>query len=383
MRIELEIETPYSRLNDGNIRELRKLALDLVLLDLSQEGELGLRLAETLTEANPKLRFVAFGPAPAPEFLLQAMRVGVSEYLTQPHTPESVRAALERVSQKLGHATTQREPGRIFAFFGAKGGTGVTTTAANFAILAHKLTSRSTLLLDLDPHLGEAALVLGLKPRYTFLDVVQNFHRLDAGLLESYVESHRSGVQLLSAPFHPEKALTVTPDQIRRLLLVLRDHYEQIVVDVTAFSPAALSVFEAADQLFMLTTVDLPSLRNVQRFLPLLQQRMRKWDEQFRLILNRQSPQDPISVTEIEQTVGTKVFWRLTNEYQPVAHALNTGKPVVLNGSSRYARDLQAMTVAVLKQPARTGHGKRNRPSLMNRLASLMKRSEGARDDAD
>ncbi len=385
VRVEMEIEAPYSRLSDANVRELRKLAPDLVLLDLSRESDLGLHLAATLVESAPKVRLLGFGPAPAPEFLLQAMRVGISEYLTPPHDVETVRATLERVYQKLGHgADLQQQPGRSFAFFGAKGGTGVTTTAVNFAILAYQITSRSTLLLDLDPHLGEAALALGLRPRYTFLDVVQNFHRLDGELLESYVEHHSSGVHLLSAPFHPEKALTVTPDQVRRLLLFLRDHYEQIVVDVTAFSPTALAVFESADQLFMMTTVDLPSLRNVQRFLPLLRQRMRNWDEQFRLVVNRQSQQDPISVAEIERSVGTTVFWRLANEYQPVAHALNTGKPVVLNGSSRYSRDLREMTAAVLDSPAQDGVKRRqDRPSLVHRLGSLMRRKDTTRGNAD
>ena len=271
--------------------------------------------------------------------------------------------------------TCSRNPGQILAFFGAKGGAGVTTAAANFAILAHRLTSRSTLLLDLDPHLGEAALVLGLEPRYTFIDVIQNFHRLDADLLDSYIVRHPSGVDLLSAPFHPEKAVNVTPEQIRRILTLLRDYYAYIVVDVTAFSPTALTVFEAADQLFMLTNVDLPSLRNVQRFLPLLKQRMRRWDEQFHLVVNRQSPQDPISIPEIESSVGTKVFWRLANEYQPVAHALNTGKPVVLNGSSRYARDLTSMAEAVLGLAAGSAARRQGRPSLATRLATLVRRS--------
>lgn len=381
LRLETEIETRYSALSEEAVRNLQRQSPDLVLLDLGHEGELGLRLAQSLTEQNPTLRFLGFGPAPDPEFLLQAMRAGLSEYLTAPWDPAAVRAALERVAQKLGRGTEQQEPGQILAFFGAKGGTGVTTTAANFAILAHRLTSRSTLLLDLDPHLGEAALVLGLEPRYTFIDVIQNFHRLDANLLESYIVRHPSGVDLLSAPFHPEKTVSVTPEQVRRILAVLRDHYAYVIVDVTAFSPAALSVFEAADQLFMLTTVDLPSIRNVQRFLPLLKQRMRRWDEQFRLVVNRQSPQDPISIPEIEDAVGTSVSWRLANDYQPVVQALNTGKPVVLAGNSRYSRDLTTMAVSVLGlsngKPAR----RQGRSSLVTRLSTLMRRPET--DDAD
>jgi pilus assembly protein CpaE len=194
VRLETEIDTRYSEFTETAVRGLQRAAPDVILLDLSQEPELGLRLAQSLAEGNPTLRFLAFGPAPSPEFLLEAMRAGVSEYLTAPYVKDTVSAALERICQKLGRgADQQQEPGQILAFFGAKGGAGVTTAAANFAILTHRLTSRSTLLLDLDPHLGEAALALGLEPRYTFIDVIQNFHRLDADLLESYTVRHHSG----------------------------------------------------------------------------------------------------------------------------------------------------------------------------------------------
>jgi pilus assembly protein CpaE len=384
--IEFVLEIPFSKTTDALLRRVRQADPHVILIDFDQEPELGLKLAQNLAEAEPRLRFIAFGPPPSPDFLLAAMRVGLIEYLPQPVESTAIQAALERVSQKLGGASAAkpRQPGRIYTFFGAKGGCGVTTAATNFAILTQRFTNKRTLLLDLDPHLGEAALLLGIQPRFSFIDVIQNFHRLDADLLESYVERHESGVELLSAPFNPERDMQVTGEQVRRVLQFLREHYDHIVVDAPSFSPIALAAFENTSQLFLLTTVDLPSLRNVQRFVPVLRQRLQAHNEQLRLVINRHSSNDPVSVRDLEDAVGLKVFWRLPNDYQPVFHAFNSGKPVALNSGSRYTRDLQALAEQVLTAPveAAAPNGRPARTSLITRLTSIVRGKELPVSDA-
>ena len=126
--------------------------------------------------------------------------------------------------------------------------------------------------MDLDLELGESALVLGVQPRFNFVDFVENFRRMDASLLASYIEHHPSGVHLLSAPLQPEKAEAVTADQIRRILAFLRQHYDYVIVDTPrSFAPPTLAVFEQADLVFIVSTADLPSLRNIQRGIPTAQ----------------------------------------------------------------------------------------------------------------
>src|SRR5690606_20229798 len=121
-----------------------------------------------------------------------------------------------------------RQPGQLFTFFSSKGGSGSTTIATNIAIVIHRLTSKRTLLVDLDLELGEVALLLGAEPRFNFVDLVENFHRMDSGLLASYIEQHASGVHLLPAPFHPQPASVASGDETRRILQFLRQHYDYI-----------------------------------------------------------------------------------------------------------------------------------------------------------
>lgn len=348
--LDLELSVPLYQFGEHQIQALRGVAPELIILDLEESPDLGLQLAQYLVELNPAQLFLATGPVLSSDQLMLAMRAGVSDYLPKPVAPEDLRAAANRCAHKLRKqdGEKQRQPGRILSFFSPKGGGGSTTLATNLAILIHRTTRSKTLLVDLDLELGDSALMLGVQPRFNFVDFAENFRRMDASLLASYIEHHPSGVHLLSAPFQPEKAESVTADQIRRILAFLRQHYEYILVDTPrSFAPSTLAIFEQADLVFMVSSADLPSLRNIQRGIPLLKRILTKGEDQVRLIINRYDPNDAISVADVEKSLGLKVYWKLSNDYEAVMGSVNAGKPIVLNGGSPYTRDLKGLAAAV------------------------------------
>ena len=358
----IEIAAPFSAFGENELRAVRQLHPELIVLDLGDDPDLGIKLAHFLSESSPGQRFVAVGPHLQPELLLSAMRAGVADYLPRPVTAEAFQTAVERVRQLLGAGGKDhgKQPGQLYAFYSAKGGAGTTTVATNFAVVLQRLTGKRTLIVDLDLELGEIALLLGVQPRFNFVDMVQNFHRMDADLLASYIERHESGVHLLSAPYQPEKAEVVTGDEIRKILSFLRKHYDYVVVDTAkSFSPATLAAFEQADLAFLVTNVDLASLRNIQRGLPLLKRMMTRSGDHVRLIVNRYNHASDISLKDVEHTLGLAVFRTLSNDYEGVSRSINTGKPIVLNGDSKYSADIQALgrDVTGLKAKKKGGRG--------------------------
>jgi pilus assembly protein CpaE len=368
----IEIAAPFAAFGENELRAVRQLNPDLIILDLADEPELGIKLAHFLSESRPGQRFVSVGPHLAPDLLLSAMRAGVVDYLPRPVTPEAFQTAVERVRQQMGIGGKEatKQPGLLYAFYSAKGGAGTTTVATNFAVVLHRITGKKTLIVDLDLELGEIALLLGVQPRFNFVDMVQNFHRMDAELLASYIERHDSGVHLLSAPYQPEKAEVVTGDEIRKILHFLRKHYDYVVVDTSkSFSPATLSAFEQADLAFIVTNVDLASLRNIQRGLPLMKRMMGRSEDHIRLIVNRYNSASDISLKDVEHTLGLGIFRALSNDYEGVSRSINTGKPIVLNGNSKYSADIQAMARDVTGIKA-----KKDKPSV--RLGKLFSRGQ-------
>jgi len=385
--LELELVVPLYQFGEHQVQAIRALAPELIILDLEENQDLALQLAQHLVDLNPAQVFIAAGPALSSDQLMRAMRAGVTDYLTKPVAPEDLRMAAVRAANKLKKADSEKDraPGKIFAFFSPKGGGGSTTVATNLAILIQRATRKKTLVVDLDLELGESALVLGIQPRFNFVDFVDNFRRMDASLLASYIEHHPSGVHLLSAPVQPEKAEGITADQVRRILVFLRQHYDYVIVDTArSFAPPMLAVFEQADLVFIVSTADVPSLRNIQRGIPLLKKVLTKGEEQVRLVINRYDPRDTISVEDIERSVGLKVFWKVGNDYEAVMSSLNAGKPIVLNGGSPYTRDLKGLASTVTGIPEKVvSRGSRLTQALgapfrgmKNRLAKRKERVE-------
>ncbi|HJS42616.1 MAG TPA: AAA family ATPase [Gemmatimonadales bacterium] len=369
--LSAEITAPFTEISDTQIEELRRVPLELVVLDLEQDPATGIKLAEFLAELHPRCQVVAAGAELPPDLLLKGMRAGITEYLLKPVTPEALHAGVQRVIRRLGWtpAAEPRQAGRLFTLFSPKGGCGSTTVATNLACVLHRLTCKKTLLVDLDLEFGETALQLGMEPKFSVLDVLRNFHRMDAGLLASFVERHESGVHLLSAPYHLDRGAVVAEDQIHITLRLLKEHYDYVVVDTSgSFVPSTLAAFAEADRIFAVTNLNLPSLRNLQRCLPFLEQTVGKAaKDRIQIIVNRYTGDDVIGLNDVQETLGVPVYRTLSNDYVAVSRAINSGKPVVLNGKSKYARDLQALGTELVGVQ-RAAQAARNGRSLLDTL---------------
>jgi pilus assembly protein CpaE len=378
LQISNEIAVPFGEITEDQIAELRQMDPQLVFLDFDQDPATAIGLARFLTDGTPQRCIVGTGPALSSQDLLEAMRAGVVEYLPKPLSEDAAKAALERTARRLGWSATNRDPGQLYAVFSPKGGAGTTSVATNLAIVLHRLTGKKTLLVDLNLELGEVAVQLGVRPRYSFVDLVQNFYRIDAGLLATYIERHESGVDFLSAPFHPEAVDAPGHDQIRAILHYLKRQYDYVVVDTPkSFSVDSVAAFEEADRILLVSTVDVPSLRNLQRCLPLLERITGKDRERLRLVVNRYHPDNLISLEDVQKSVGLKTSWTLSNDYETVSRSINSGSPVAGNGGkSRYARDLQTLGAELTGVSASAAGGRSSGARLMGILSRLRRRPE-------
>ncbi len=373
IELTLEVTEPFAEMSDEQIAALRRIDPELVFVDFGDDPGTAVSFARFLAEGNAQRHVIGAGPVLAAETLLEAMRAGVSEYLPKPVAEAAIRAAVDRAARRLGWAPANRVPGQMFAVFSPKGGAGATTVATNLAIVLQRLSGKKTLLVDLDLELGEAAVLLGLKPRFSFIDLAQSFARIDAGLLASFITPHDSGIHVLPAPFHPDPAGRIPGEDIRAILGYLRRHYDYVVVDTPkSFSLESVVAFEEADRVFLVTPVGVPALRNLQRCKPLLEQVFGRDPERLRLVVNRYHPDDVISLDDVRRAVGFDVYWTLSNDYEAVSHSINSASPVVGNVKSRYARDLQGMGVDLLG--LRPANGARR---ISGRISDLVGRIRG------
>lgn len=370
MRIDFEMAAPAPYLDPEQVERLGSSEPQIVILDMGDDPERAIRVAGAIASGNPRAALVGVGPELEAHRLLDAMRAGLVEYVQLPVEVQTMHDALGRVMRKRGWADAKegKRDGKLLAFFSAKGGSGSTSVVTNVGIELHRLTGQKTLLVDLDLELGEIASLLGVKPRFHFVDLVRNFHRMDADLLASYIESHESGVHVLSAPFEPEVTGEVTGEQIARILGFLRRHYDYVLVDTSkSLAPPALAALQMADPIYLITNMDVPSLRNLKRCLPILDKVTAGDAGRLRLVVNRFNPKSLVRIQDLEETLGIEVHSTLTNDFETVINAISTSQPLVLHGNSRYAQQLRELARSIAGVSGASGGPKK---SLVGRLLS-------------
>ena len=347
-RVVLELAEPFTKITDAHLDRLRQAGPDVVFVDLESDPQVGLKFIQFLLDSSLARSVVGSGSADSPELLLQIMQAGVQDFVPKPLEAEKVEGVLQRLRRKAGKPETNGAAprvGEILSVFAPKGGTGATTLVVNLAVSIHQLTRKRTLIVDLDLELGETSLFLGVEPRFSSVDLVRNYHRVDEGLLASYIERHESGVDLLSAPYDPGNFQSVDGERIGRILGFLKHQYDYVVVDAPrALNPIVSQALAVSDRVLLVCTADLQSLRNATRSLPLLRQiGGERSDDWIRPVLNRHGASVPVTLAEVERTLGTKIYRTLRNDYGPLMTALNEGHPVVLGGRSAYADDVRAL----------------------------------------
>jgi len=264
--------------------------------------------------------------------LEQALDADVADVLLLPQLVENVVFAIRKATHtRARHQSSgPGRNGKILTVFSPKGGTGKTVTATNLATAFAKFEGKKTLLLDLDLQFGDAAIMLGLEPDKTIYDLVVAPGELDTEKLAGYTTKHASGVEVLPAPLRPEDAELVTEAKLARLLEVAKESYDAIVVDTSPFFHGPmLATLDRTDELLLLSSLDVPTLKNLRLALQTLE--LLSFPKQrIKIVLNRSNSKVGMKQNEVEGALGMKVRFEIPSD-RAVPLAVNRGKPVILD----------------------------------------------------
>jgi pilus assembly protein CpaE len=271
-----------------------------------------------------------------------------------PQPPESVVFALRKVVAPRAAAPAGATSGVVVTVFSPKGGTGKSVTSTNLAASLARFEDKHTLLVDLDLQFGDAAVMLGLEPQHTIYDLVSAPGELDADKLAGYTVRHESGFDVVAAPRRPEEAELVAPARVGRLLEVAREAYELVVVDSSPFVHGPLlAALDRTDLLLLVTTLDVPALKDVRQSLETLEL-IRFPHERLAMVLNRANAKVGITRGDVESALGVRMRYTLPSDGL-VPLTVNRGLPVVLaEPGSEYTQAMRAVAADVAsRRPAR------------------------------
>jgi pilus assembly protein CpaE len=216
----------------------------------------------------------------------------------------------------------------IVTFLGTKGGTGTTTLAVNAAADMRRLSARPSVIVDLKTGPGDVALFLGLRPRYTLLDLIGQLSWMDPGAVPRFVAEHDCGLHVIGAGDEFGRPSPRDVEGVEQTLRCLASLYEFVIVDagstLTACTAAALHL---SDVVMLVANPDVPCLRNLQRLVDAVKLAGVS-AERLRVVLNRSSEYGVMSTAQIERVLGLRIDYSVASDYRTVASAVNSGVPV-------------------------------------------------------
>jgi pilus assembly protein CpaE len=317
---------------------VRQSQPDVAVVSLDADQAKALQLIAQLASTTPELPILAVSGQGDGQSILQALRNGAKEFLTQPVVLEELLQALQRLQHKQG----RREDGStngvakvnslVIAVLGSRGGIGCTSLAVNLGCTLAEDKSKSVALIDLDLAFGDTDVALDLMPTYTLADVAINIERLDMTFLRRSLSQHATGLSLLPHPMQMADIGLIHEDHVQRVISLLRASYTHLILDLSKrFTPTDVTALRMADVVLLVAQLELTSLRNIVRLLVTLGAE-EGMDQKIRVVLNRvglESIGGEISLKKAEETIGKPIYFQLPDDYKSMTGARNAGVPLL------------------------------------------------------
>jgi Flp pilus assembly CpaE family ATPase len=317
---------------------------DLLLADLEPEPERVLDALAALEERPPLL---VTGPSDDAALILRALDLGAKQFLPGEPAQDDLERTLGRLVADPPDAPA-RPLAPIVAVMGAKGGVGASFVACQLAVSLQSQGAR-TAVVDLNLPLGDVALYFDLRPRYTLAHVARDADRLDAAYLRGALAEHHSGVCVLASPARLDEAMLVKADHVDRVLRLLSQDFDYVVVDVSReWKETSIRALDAASQVLLVTLSEVATLSQARKHLELLR-RLGRPEQAIHLVTNRDTAAGQLSDADYLGFLGRAPEARIPNDFASTLLSVNEGRPVgevAPRGPLQQAYDALALQLA-------------------------------------
>ena len=352
----------------------QELDPDVVLMDINMPDMDGISATEAIRQKSPHTQVVILSVQGDQNYMRRAMLAGARDFLTKPPMGDELISAVRRGGEmaraerskskqalsfpaaagaRPGGISISMLEGKILTVYSPKGGTGCTTIAVNLAIALHNEDTR-VVLVDANLQFGDVAMFFNEQGKNTILDIAPRVDDLDAETIQEIMIKHEaSGVHILAAPQRPEQAEKLTTDQFGKVLNFLRQIYAYVVVDTSSLlNDIILSAIDQSDAVILVTTQDIPAIKNARLVLDLFQT-MSVDRDHILFVMNKFDKRIGITPERVAENLKQKMSAVIPLDERVVIPAVNRGIPFMLdNRTQPVAKGIFALAEAVRSQLA-------------------------------
>jgi pilus assembly protein CpaE len=367
------------------VKQIRAAEPDIILVDSQLGGESTLDIIDDLALQFPSASVIAILPSNDPLIAQQVMLAGARAFLIAPFSQINLVSTLRRVTELevrrqqtkvfVPSAMTEAtRPLHSITVYSPRGGTGVTSIAANTAIALAEETGKKVLLFEGKVFFGHLEVMLNLKVQNTITDLIPHATNMDEGLVRDVITTHPSGIHVLMAPSNVQVAQGIRPEDIYNVFMGVSRLYDYVVVDGGGpLNEISVTLMDATDRILLVTTPDLAALHDTSRFLQLSRSLAYPADK-ILMVLNKAGVEGGVKLGDIESVLHTQVYHQVANDPANVLRSINRGIPFLVyyprspasRSIQQLARNLSSIKLRDMGHEAAHPQGERtNREMLL------------------
>jgi pilus assembly protein CpaE len=344
-----------ARSGKEGIQLAQELDPDVILMDINMPDIDGITATEEIRQRSPHIQVVILSVQGDQNYMRRAMLAGARDFLTKPPMGDELISAIRRAgemahmerakgvkqlsaSSAAGGAAalanfSKPSKGKIVTVYSPKGGTGCTTIAVNLAIALNNEDTR-TVLVDANLQFGDVAVFLNEQGKNTVLELAPRVDELESEVIEEILIKHEaSGVRILAAPQRPEQAERVSAEQFSKVLQFLQGMYAYVVVDTSPIlTDVILSTIDISDVIVLVTTQEIPSIKNARLMLDLLKT-MGVSKDRIIFTMNRYDKRIAITPDRVSDNLKHEISVTIPFDEKIVITSVNRGVPFMLDNN--------------------------------------------------
>ncbi len=339
----------YARYGASAVEKVLSIKPNAVILQCESQYDEAIEIAEKMYTTMPGCCILMVSAKLEGDTIEKVMHVGVRRMLSLPIEPDALTNAilsayqLEKTRLQNTNTSTANMQSRVITVFGAKGGIGKTTLAANLGVMLSQM-GKKVAIIDADLQFGDANVFFDLDSKDTIAELVQEKSATDIDVIKRFTMLHFSGVSLLCAPKSPEYAEYVTAKNIISIINTMRPYYDYVIVDTAPFfHDVTIAALESANLILMVSGLDISTLRNTKISMGVLESLQQQ--EKVQIVVNKITD-GIISVKDMQRILDTKVSNTISFDMKTALTCHNKGVPIVIE----YPRTKIAQELYKLKQ---------------------------------